>query len=698
MNTLRTPPWLLGATLLFWGWETGLPLVGALLAVLLEASRVVGIRWELSEKEFRRLWDFTTLLLATATVYLFASEDGPRTLARLLHNPSVGMQSRMLERSSQTLLLLFRWLPMVFFLCVAAQAYSYTERLPWTVVSLLARRRAARSLAPAPGSPVINTAYPYFAVCLFASAGSVRKDYSFFAGLVLLTAWGLWPCRSRRASPALWTSLWLLALAVGFGAQLGFRLFFSWADMSSSNWIAQWLGGPLDPLESRTAIGRLGRIKLSGQIVLRLEVKSGEPPPTLLRQASYRTKKAEEWVGGVKANDFQGISSETNQTTWELSSRPAATHSVTIAQYLEGRGQVARRDVLAVPQGLVRLENLEAFTLTTNPLGVVRVDEGPGLVCYDAHYSPASTLDIRPETEDLIVPVTESNVLARVAEELKLAGRSPNEILRTVADFFQDKFSYSTWLPSGHRQHPELTPLGNFLLHDRAGHCEYFATAATLLLRQAKVPTRYAVGYSVQEKSGRGFVVRGRHAHAWCLAWVNGAWHDFDVTPASWNEAEAAQSRWFEILADGWSRVWFEFSKWRWSQGSWSRYLFYALIPLLLILLGRLFVGRRWRRQRTKKLSDTAKLARPGSDSEFYQVEARLLELGLERPANEPAGAWRARLAGHPLLRPVEEIVNDLLCLHYRYRFDPAGLNAQERTRLREQSEAILRTWRNATS
>jgi transglutaminase-like putative cysteine protease len=47
------------------------------------------------------------------------------------------------------------------------------------------------------------------------------------------------------------------------------------------------------------------------------------------------------------------------------------------------------------------------------------------------------------------------------------------------------------------------TPLARFLLRTRSGHCEYFATATVLLLRQLGIPARYAVGYAVHEASGR---------------------------------------------------------------------------------------------------------------------------------------------------------------------------------------------------
>ncbi len=67
MRTLHTPPLLIGAALLVWGWQTGFFLPSLLLALVIEASRVVGLRWDLNERDFRRLWDFTVVLfLATA--------------------------------------------------------------------------------------------------------------------------------------------------------------------------------------------------------------------------------------------------------------------------------------------------------------------------------------------------------------------------------------------------------------------------------------------------------------------------------------------------------------------------------------------------------------------------------------------------------------------------------------------------------
>ena len=59
---MKTPPFVLGVTLLFWGWQTDFLLEGALMGVVLEASRFVKIRWELTDDDFKRIWTFCALL------------------------------------------------------------------------------------------------------------------------------------------------------------------------------------------------------------------------------------------------------------------------------------------------------------------------------------------------------------------------------------------------------------------------------------------------------------------------------------------------------------------------------------------------------------------------------------------------------------------------------------------------------------
>lgn len=703
MTTLRTPPLLIGASLLFWGWQIGLPLLGALLGALIEASRVVGLRWDLTEKDFRRIWDFTMFLFVGVLVYLFASGEGPNALAGFFANASPGTQGRAMQETAQSMLAFFRWLPAIFFLLVIAQAYSSCEVIPWATFSFLLRRRQAQLATPPQPGAGANTAYPYFSICIFASGMNVGTDYWFFAGVTFLVACALWSQRSRRYSPAVWIALLLLSAGVGFVAQRGFMELSNWANNTSAAWLMQFVGAGTDPKESRTALGRLGKLKLSAKIVLRVEPKDNQPVPPLLREASYQFFKFPDWAGAGKIRDFENTISETNATTWLFPTTRPVHGAVTISQFLTRRGQDARRGLLAVPHGIVRLERLGAFVLSTNQLGVVRVDEGPGLITYDAYFASGSTIDAPPdrsktgqEIKDLDVPSDERPVLRKIVNELQLSGRSTQDILRVVTAYFTTNFEYSTWLPGTRRVDTNLTALGHFLLHERKGHCEYFATAAALLLRQAGIPARYAVGYSVQERSGNKYVVRQRHAHAWCLAWVDGAWHDFDITPGSWVEAEAARASWTERISDGWSALWFEFSRLRWGLTDWRKYLLWFFGPVLLVLLFRLFFGKRWRRLREQRRLKQESTLLPGADSEFYQLEEELSRRSLPREPNETPLHWMERACEQTLFQGLREPIEEILRLHYRHRFDPSGLSNEDRAQLKSAVHDCLRRLRRA--
>src|SRR5437016_12473578 len=109
----KTPPLLLGMALLFWGWQSGLLLAGAIMGVILESPRFVGVRWDLSEADFRRIWNFSSLLAVTLMIYAFTSnEEGSFTGlfhgAGAFHNATV--------TTTRTATAFLRWLPLVFFL------------------------------------------------------------------------------------------------------------------------------------------------------------------------------------------------------------------------------------------------------------------------------------------------------------------------------------------------------------------------------------------------------------------------------------------------------------------------------------------------------------------------------------------------------------------------------------------------------
>jgi hypothetical protein len=241
--------------------------------------------------------------------------------------------------------------------------------------------------------------------------------------------------------------------------------------------------------------------------------------------------------------------------------------------------------------------------------------------------------------------------------------------------------------------------LEDFLLSARTGHCEYFATATTLLLRAAGIPARYAVGYSVQEWSRLegAYVARARHAHAWTRAWVDGRWIDVDTTPPAWVEEERGSAGW-EVAGDAWEWVVFQYSRWRFSTGGGvTRYVAWVLAPLVMVLAWRIYARTRRARRAPASGSAATFAVNRAADSEFYLIERRLAEAGAERRASEPATVWVRRLAAGVGfedaavgVRSSAGALAEIVLLHDRYRFDPAGLSARERELLREKATAWL--------
>lgn len=142
-------------------------------------------------------------------------------------------------------------------------------------------------------------------------------------------------------------------------------------------------------------------------------------------------------------------------------------------------------------------------------------------------------------------------------------------------------------------------------------------------------------------------------------------------------------------MRDAWSHAWHRFAVWRQQGGNWRIVVFVAGMLILSWLGWRQLRGSRWRRGR-RETSPAARQTRPvpGADSEFLEVVRKLETVAGPRLAHETPRAWirrsglDARATAGPLL--------ESLGLHNRLRFDPAGLPAPDRNRLRELASSLL--------
>ena len=108
---------------------------------------------------------------------------------------------------------------------------------------------------------------------------------------------------------------------------------------------------------------------------------------------------------------------------------------------------------------------------------------------------------------------------------------------------------------------PGEDPLAYFLFTKRAGHCEYFAAAMTVLLRTQGIPARYVNGFLPGEYNdvGEDYIVRASDAHSWVEVYFpEYGWITFDPTPP----AEARERSWLARLAFYWDWLDLMWSEW----------------------------------------------------------------------------------------------------------------------------------------
>jgi hypothetical protein len=438
-----------------------------------------------------------------------------------------------------------------------------------------------------------------------------------------------------------------------------------------------------DPYRTSTAMGAVGALKLSDRILFRVSLPPDGPTALLLREATFNSYQAAEWFA-FRAS-LQPLLPEKNGTTWRLREDVLENTTIRIAMPLQnGKG------LLKLPLGTSQIEELAVSSLFRNPYGVLKVEEGPGLITYQVHFNPDSSTDSPPNEADLRIPDKEKAALETIAKELELSAKPPQEQINRIKEFFQNHFTYSLDL-----KNPKTgaTPLQDFLTRKRSGHCEYFASATVLLLRAAGLPARYAVGYLVKEYSTleKQYVVRSRHAHAWTLVWYDNTWHEFDTTPPSWVQSEEKSASLLQPLSDLWAWSAFKFTNW-WQEehDRVAKHFWWLLVPLLIWSAGKFKFMKRIKSWTKKQPLTNARSITPGSDSEFYQVEGMLADRGLPPLPSETLSTWLKRITeAKPDLFDFKNL-EAVFALHCRYRFDPKGITQAERLDLKNGIDAWL--------
>ncbi len=117
-----------------------------------------------------------------------------------------------------------------------------------------------------------------------------------------------------------------------------------------------------------------------------------------------------------------------------------------------------------------------------------------------------------------------------LADSIVAPTRNRYDAAANIERYLRTRYAYTLNLDTP----PDKDPLSYFLFEKRAGHCEYFASAMTVMLRAEGIPARFVTGFLPGEYNdvAGDYIVRGSDAHAWVEAFFPGhGWITFDPTP-----------------------------------------------------------------------------------------------------------------------------------------------------------------------
>ncbi len=151
----------------------------------------------------------------------------------------------------------------------------------------------------------------------------------------------------------------------------------------------------------------------------------------------------------------------------------------------------------------------------------------------------------RPDAEarTLSYSVSGSRPYLQLSEGSDRIGRLAREILDqspTAVTVVQKIGAIEKYLKTNYRYTLDVKPtssgmpIEDFLFRQKAGFCEHYATAMTLLLRSLGIPARFVTGFLPGEwnEFGKYYTVRQSNAHAWVEVWFpESGWIPFDPTP-----------------------------------------------------------------------------------------------------------------------------------------------------------------------
>jgi transglutaminase-like putative cysteine protease len=338
------------------------------------------------------------------------------------------------------------------------------------------------------------------------------------------------------------SSALLVALAIGFAAVTVYDKLMYKLDAWAVSLI-NFKPGPSDSVGFSTAHELVGSYNPEPSMsrVLLIDGKIFEPHLRILAFDSYSNRVWRPY--------------ESDRTFRAFASRPSAGQSKIHIQRIESNAAL-----LPVPLSAAAVSSEDPLEI--EELASLRdLSENSSVYDVTEQKSPdfQGPICLAPSPEErerlLKIPPEIDPKVISLAREVAGAGDPLNRATR-VETYLRTHHEYSlTYLPQGE-------PINDFILNNRAAHCQFFAAALVMMARAAGVPARYVGGFYAHESEGPDrTVVRERDAHAWAECWIDGTgWVTLDATPADgkpdqvYADPSTLRKDWEEI-EDTWGRL-----------------------------------------------------------------------------------------------------------------------------------------------
>ena len=272
----------------------------------------------------------------------------------------------------------------------------------------------------------------------------------------------------------------------------------------------------------RVDLESFGAAKRSDRVVLRMASTPDitRDAPLRLREAVFTEYQEGSWLRNPRHERRRGAPALV-YGMGETRDPRKVDWRVTADLYVYGQG------FLFLPYGTttVRMERNRAVEV---PDGVMQVASRGGPVRYEADVRRVLP---RGPGESAISPADVPEQVQQYALRLTAGIDEPRQIYKRIEDHFSRDFVYTLDPPR-----TDGDPLVHFLLRSKAGHCEYFASAAAMMLATRGIRARLVTGSYGGEEGlfSSSMVVRAENLHAWVEADLEGSGFEvLDPTPAA---------------------------------------------------------------------------------------------------------------------------------------------------------------------